>query len=64
MTEYCMQCNKELDFLDIGAYRKFIDRGSTRYLCRHCLAERLMVTEVFLNDKIKQFRRQGCTLFL
>lgn len=64
MTEYCMQCRKKLDFLDIGAFRKFIDRNSTRYLCRACLAKRLQLPEAVLNEKIEQFRKQGCTLFL
>ena len=35
-----MKCGKELTQLDRGAYRKFVNRGSTSFLCKSCLAEK------------------------
>ena len=28
-----MKCGKHLSFNEIGAYKKFVNRGSTSYLC-------------------------------
>lgn len=60
----CMECGKELTFNEIGAYKKFVNRGSKSFLCRACLAVRLGVTEEQIDAKIEQFRAQGCTLFV
>lgn len=60
----CMKCGRELTFIDIGAHRKFINRGSTQYLCKECLAARLDVTVEDIDRKIEQFKLQGCTLFV
>lgn len=60
----CMKCGKELTQLDRGAYRKFINRGSTSFLCKSCLAEKFGIKECVLDEKIEHFRKQGCTLFI
>lgn len=60
----CMACRKELTQLDENAYRKFVNRGAGRFLCKSCLAEKLGVEEKLLDEKIEQFRRQGCSLFV
>lgn len=60
----CMKCGRELSFNDIGAHKKFINRGSREFLCRKCLAERLDVSEEEIEAKIEQFKQQGCTLFV
>lgn len=60
----CMECGKELTFNEIGAYRKFVNRGSRQYLCKSCLAAKLDVTVEDIDRKIEQFRAQGCTLFV
>ena len=46
----CMQCGKELTHNEIGA--------------KQCLAEHLGVTPELIDEKIEQFKRQGCTLFV
>ena len=46
----CMQCGKELTHNEIGAHRKFINRGA--------------VTPERIDEKIELFKRQGCTLFV
>lgn len=37
----CILCDKALSYNEIGATKKFINRGSTQFLCRGCLAARL-----------------------
>lgn len=60
----CMQCEKELTYNEIGAHKKFINRGSRQFLCRSCLAARLGVEPELIDQKIEQFKQQGCTLFV
>lgn len=60
----CVQCRKELEQNDIGAYKKFVNRGAKDgYLCRGCLAEKLGIPRARLEEKIAYFKKQGCTLF-
>ena len=60
----CKNCKKELSFNDIGAYKKFINRGATEFLCKCCLAKKLDVPLELIESKIEQFKKQGCTLFV
>ena len=60
----CMRCGKELNSIDIGAHKKFINRGSTEFMCKSCLAYELNVSEELIDKKIEHFKKQGCTLFL
>ena len=55
----CMKCGKELTQLDRGAYRKFVNRGSTSFLCKSCLAEKFGIKERVLDEKIEHFRKRG-----
>ena len=60
----CIRCGKELNSIDIGAHKKFINRGSTEFMCKSCLADELKVPEELIDKKIEYFKKQGCTLFL
>ena len=60
----CMQCARELTYNEIGAHKKFINRGSKNFLCKSCLAEKLGVTVEDIDRKIGEFIQQGCTLFV
>lgn len=60
----CMKCGRELSYNEIGAYRKFINRGADRFLCRECLAAHLKVEPEVIDQKIELFKQQGCTLFV
>lgn len=60
----CMQCGKTLTYNEVGAYKKFINRGSSQFLCKVCLAAKLDVTVEDIDRKIEQFKLQGCTLFV
>ena len=59
----CIRCGKELNSIDIGAYKKLINRGSTEFMCKSCLADDLKVSEELIDKKIEYFKKQGCTLF-
>ena len=60
----CMQCERPLDCNDIGAYKKFINRGAREFMCKSCLAAKLNISEDAIDRKIEQFKRQGCVLFV
>ena len=60
----CVQCGKELGQNDIGAYKKFVNRGAKdSFLCKGCLAKQLGIPLSQLEEKIEYFKGQGCTLF-
>ena len=59
-----MQCGSALTYNEVGAYKKFDNRGSRRFLCKACLAAKLDVTVEDIDRKIEQFKMQGCTLFV
>lgn len=58
-----IKCSKELAFNDIGAHKKFINRGSTEFMCVHCLSKELKIPEKIIYEKINLFKKHGCTLF-
>lgn len=64
MSSECIQCGKKLTYNEIGAHKKFINRGSKEFLCRSCLAAKLDVSPERIDEKIEEFKAQGCTLFV
>lgn len=60
----CMQCQRQLNYNDIGAYKKFVNKGAEQFLCRSCLARKFNVSEELIEEKIIQFKEQGCSLFV
>ena len=59
----CKQCGKVLISDEIAIYRKLVSRNATEFLCRKDLSVYFGVTEEKIQEKIEQFRRQGCMLF-
>ena len=59
----CIGCGRDLSNDDIGATKKFINRGATEFYCIDCLAEHFKVERSFIEEKIEYFRAHGCTLF-
>ncbi len=59
----CTECSKELNSLDVGIYKKLINRGCREFMCRECLGKRLNLSVDELNKLIERFRKQGCMLF-
>lgn len=47
----CMQCGKELTHNEIGAHRKFINRGAEQFFCKQCLSKHLGVTPELIDEK-------------
>ncbi len=65
MTQmFCVCCGNKLEYNDIGAHKKFINRGSKEFMCIKCLAKEFGVSEKLINDKIEYFKNIGCTLFI
>lgn len=60
----CYSCGKEdLSKDEIGITKKLIDTKTKQFYCLPCLAELLEVTTEELQDKIEEFKDEGCTLF-
>jgi biotin operon repressor len=61
----CINCNEEKIAKDIIALnRKLISRKTKQFLCLKCLSHYLSVSEEILIDKIKQYKEEGCDLFI
>lgn len=60
---FCKNCGTELNTVDVGLTKKLINRGSTEFFCKKCLAIKFNVTEELLDEKVRQFRAAGCLLF-
>lgn len=61
----CRRCGKApLSRDEVGLTKKLIDRQAEDCFCLSCLAEALEATEEELVAKIREFKEQGCPLFL
>lgn len=60
----CMQCGRTLTADEIALHRKLVSREAARFMCKTCLARYFDVDEARLDQKIEQFKRQGCMLFI
>ena len=59
----CYVCNKELSKNEIGLTKKLINKNAKDYYCISCMAEYLEVTVEELEDKIEEYKDEGCKLF-
>ena len=59
----CYQCGRRLTADEIGAHKKLVNRGAETFLCKACLAAKFRVSEALIDEKIRQFKAMGCTLF-
>lgn len=59
----CMKCGKKVTRDEKGLTKKLINRGMETYFCMECLAQHIGVSVHLLEEKVKQFREMGCTLF-
>lgn len=60
----CVTCGKKpLQKNEVGITLKLLGENTRVYYCRECLAEYLGVTIQDIEDKIEDFREQGCKLF-
>ena len=60
----CAACGKNpLQKDEIGINQKLLGEKTTVYYCMGCLAEYLGVGVQDIEDKIEEFKEQGCKLF-
>ncbi|MEG1300777.1 MAG: hypothetical protein RSC93_08750 [Erysipelotrichaceae bacterium] len=59
--EMCKLQNLNKDI--VGLNKKLFGEKITNFYCIDCLAELLEVTVEELNDKIEEFKEQGCIMF-
>ena len=59
----CCVCGAPLVPDEIALTRKLINRGAQQFQCMDCLAAFFGCSTGLLQEKIAQFRRQGCMLF-
>jgi uncharacterized protein YlaI len=60
----CSLCGKSsLSKDEIGLNQKMISREIKQFMCINCLSEYLECDTDFLEQKVEEFKLQGCTLF-
>lgn len=60
----CVVCGKEgLDKDTVGLNKKLLSNNITDFYCLDCFAQYLDCTVEDLQDKIEEFKEEGCTLF-
>lgn len=60
----CIACGlTNLDKNTIGINKKLLGSNVKRFYCMDCLAEYLGTTVEDLNEKIEEFKEEGCKLF-
>ncbi len=60
----CCDCGKQVKKDEVALARKLIDEETEEFYCLPCMAEYFGCEENDLRIKIKEFKEQGCTLFL
>ena len=60
----CCECGKPLKKDEVALAQKLIDIDTEEFYCIPCMAEYIGCSEEDLVIKIKEFKEQGCTLFL
>ncbi len=60
----CEECGKVLTKDEIGLNKKLISRRVIEFFCMDCLAQYLGMTKEMLEDKLEQFKEEGCDLFV
>ena len=64
MIIMCEECSKKINKTEKGLNKKLISKDTKQFLCINCLARYLHTTVEELEEKAKQFKEEGCTLFL
>ncbi|MCQ2431172.1 MAG: hypothetical protein MJ175_01070 [Clostridia bacterium] len=62
-AEHCTACGKKLERDEIGLHKKLVNRGSTRFLCKPCLAAKFRMSIEDCDHLIANFKAAGCSLF-
>ncbi len=59
----CMKCGRLITHDEEGLHRKLFNRAAESFMCIDCCAEYLEVPAECLEEKIKEYKALGCTLF-
>ena len=60
----CYVCGKKnISKDEIGITKKLLGKNTNKFFCLSCLAEQLEVTAEDLQNKIEEFKQEGCKLF-
>lgn len=59
----CRNCRRTLTLDEVALHKKLFNRAADSFLCIFCSAEYFGVTTPLLEEKIRQFKEMGCTLF-
>ena len=62
--KHCCECGQPLKKDEIALSQKLIDIDTDEFYCINCMAEYFGCDEEDLIIKIREFKEQGCTLFL
>lgn len=60
----CEKCGIALTKNEVGLTKKLISRKTLEFFCIKCLAEYLGTSQEALEDKIEQYKNEGCDLFV
>lgn len=64
MRTKCVICGKEIRKKNtLGINKKLLGEDIINFYCMNCLADYLDVTVDDLNEKIEEFKDEGCKLF-
>lgn len=64
MTYICIACGKKITEKDtIGINKKLLGKKVKNLYCMPCLADYLGTTVEDLDEKIEEFKEEGCELF-
>ena len=64
MKKKCCECGKSLKKDEVALSRKLIGIDTEEFYCIPCMAEYFGCDEEDLIIKVREFKEQGCTLFL
>ena len=59
----CIECGKNLTKDEAALNKKLINKNTKQFLCLDSLGSFLSTDREILEDKIVQFKEEGCTLF-
>ena len=63
-NKLCVSCGKVIaQKNEIGINKKLLGENTNVFYCIDCLADYLEVTVQELEDKIEEFKAEGCKLF-
>ena len=63
-SKKCCECKKSLTKDEVALSKKLIDLDTKDFYCITCMADYFGCGKEDLEIKIKEFKEQGCTLFL